>query len=90
MTDDSTEEIYPLSATVVKVVEPEYLEFLIVNASGGAIENVFLRVQFHDHGDTTRLTLHQGPFTDEMRDLTFEGWNQSFDKLDVIFEKAAQ
>jgi hypothetical protein len=47
-------------------------------------------VQFHDHGDTTRLTLHQGPFTDEMRDLTFEGWNQSFEKLDVIFEKAAQ
>jgi uncharacterized protein YndB with AHSA1/START domain len=84
MSDDTTDEIYPLSATVVTVVEGEYLEFLIVNAKGGEIEDVFLRVQFHDHGESTRLTLHQGPFTPELRNLTFDGWTQSFDKLDTI------
>jgi hypothetical protein len=35
-----------------------------------------LRVQFHDHGDT-RMTLHQGPFTPEFRDLTRAGWMHS-------------
>ncbi len=88
MTDDTTDEIYPLSATVLTVVEGEYLEFLIVNAKGGEIEDVFLRVQFHDHGDTTRLTLHQGPFTPELRDLTLDGWTQSFDKLDITLKEA--
>jgi uncharacterized protein YndB with AHSA1/START domain len=50
----------------------------------GDVEDVILRIQFHDHGETTRMTLHQGPFTPEFRDLTRDGWLQSFDKLDAI------
>lgn len=89
MTDDASGEIYPLSATFLKIEEPEYLELHIATASQGEIENVVLRIQFHDHGDSTRMTLHQGPFTPENRDLTIEGWEQSFEKLDTIFEGAA-
>ena len=89
MTDDASGETYPLSATFVRIDEPEYLELVIATASNGAIENVVLRVQFHDHGDATRMTLHQGPFSPEHRDQTVEGWDQSFAKLDTILEGAA-
>ena len=89
MTDDASGAVYPLSATFLKIIEPEYLELHIATASEGEIENVVLRLQFHDHGETTRLTLHQGPFTPENRDLTIDGWEQSFTKLDTVFEGAA-
>lgn len=88
MTDDNSGEIYPVSATFLKIVEPEYLEMHIASARNGEIEDVVLRIQFHDHGDTTRMTLHQGPFTPKIRDLTVGGWEQSFDKLDTAFEGA--
>jgi uncharacterized protein YndB with AHSA1/START domain len=88
MVGDVTCELYPLSSRITKVIEGEYLEMIIESASSGQIENVFLRVQFHDHGETTRMTLHQGPFTPEFRDLTTDGWVQSFAKLDAIFEGA--
>jgi hypothetical protein len=42
-----------------------------------------LRIWLHDHGDKTRMTLHQGPFTPEFRDMTVDGWNESFVKLDA-------
>jgi hypothetical protein len=29
------------------------------------------------------MTLHQGPFTPEFRDMTVDGWNESFLKLDA-------
>jgi uncharacterized protein YndB with AHSA1/START domain len=89
MTDDASGEVFPLSATFLRIVEPEYLELHIASAAGGQIEDIVLRIQFQDHGDTTRMTLHQGPFTPENRDLTIEGWDQSFLKLDTIFEGAA-
>ena len=88
MTDDVSGDVYPLTATFLKIVEPEYLEMHIATASQGAIEDVILRIQFHNHGETTRMTLHQGPFTPENRDLTIEGWEQSFVTLDTIFEGA--
>lgn len=89
MTDDASGEVYPLSATFLAINEPEYLELHIASASNGEIEDVILRITFHDHGPTTRMTLHQGPFTPENRDLTIEGWEQSFITLDTILEGAA-
>ncbi len=89
MTDDATGEVYPLSATITMAIEPEYLEMIVsAQASTGHLEDIVLRVQFHDHGNTTRMTLHQGPFTPEIRDLTADGWNQSFERLHAIFEGA--
>jgi uncharacterized protein YndB with AHSA1/START domain len=89
MTNDTSGEIYPLSATITKAIEPEYLEMVVsAQSSAGDLEDIVLRIQFHDHGDSTRMTLHQGPFTPEVRDLTADGWNQSFARLNTIFEGA--
>jgi uncharacterized protein YndB with AHSA1/START domain len=85
MVDDTTGAHYPMSATIVKVIEFEYLEMTVSAETGvGDLEGVFLRVTFHDHGETTRMTMHQGPFTDEQRELTTNGWGESFVTLDAI------
>lgn len=77
--------VYPVEATLVRVVEHEYLEgVLSAETEHGDIEKVVLRVQFHDHGDKTRITLHQGPFEPEFRDMTRDGWTESFEKIDAI------
>lgn len=77
--------VYPITATIVHAVEHEYLEMNMgAQTSQGDVEDVILRIQFHDHGDKTRITMHQGPFTPEFRDLTRDGWEQSFTKLDSV------
>ncbi len=86
MADDASGEVYPLSSRITRVVPPEYLEMIVdARSSIGELDHIILRVQFHDHGETTRMTLHQGPFDDAARDLTTTGWNESFVKLDAIF-----
>lgn len=77
--------VYPISASILEIVEHEYLEVVMSAETGiGEIDNLHLRVQFHDHGDRTRVTMLQGPFLPEQRDLTRDGWTESFEKLDVI------
>lgn len=83
MTDEAG--VYPIAATILAITEHQYLEILMSADTGlGQVEQVYLRIQFHDHGDTTRMTLHQGPFTPELRDMTRDGWIESFDKMDAI------
>ncbi|NYF11135.1 uncharacterized protein YndB with AHSA1/START domain [Leifsonia sp. AK011] len=83
MKDDAG--VYPLRTTIVEIVEHEYLECIMsAQTSAGDIENVILRVQFHDHGQTTRLTMHQGPFGEEFREQTRAGWLESFEKIDAL------
>ena len=90
LTMKDAEGEYPVRATITKLVEHEYLELkLKSDTSAGFLDNEILRIQFHDHGDQTRITLHQGPFTPEFRDLTRDGWNESFVKLDTILAGAA-
>ena len=43
-----------------------------------------LRLEFHDDGGKTRLLLRQGPFTKQMEDMSREGWNSSFTRLDTL------
>lgn len=77
--------VYPIDATLVRVVEHEYLEGIVSAETGvGDIDRVHLRVQFHDHGDKTRITMVQGPFEPEFLDMTREGWTESFEKIDAI------
>lgn len=84
MADENGE--YPITATITKLIEHEYLEIhMRSDTSAGFLDNEILRIQFHDHGEKTRITLHQGPFTPEFRDLTREGWDSQFGKLDAIF-----
>jgi len=79
----------PIRGTIVELIDEELLVVRLDAETGvGDLSAVLLRVQFHDHGDRTRVTLHQGPFTAEQRDLTTEGWELSFVKLDTILEGA--
>jgi uncharacterized protein YndB with AHSA1/START domain len=76
--------VYPIEAEILVAAPPQYLELrLSASTERGEVDDVILRVQFHDHGEATRMTLHQGPFTPEFRDLTRDGWMQSFEKLDA-------
>lgn len=81
MVDDLTSERYPMRATLSAVAPPEYLEGR-AEIPGG--EAVTLRIWLHDHGDRTRLTLHQGPFSDQHRRMTASGWEGSFEKIDAM------
>lgn len=77
--------VYPISAEILVMDAPTYLEVRMeAQTEHGALDDIIMRIQFHDHGDTTRLTLHQGPFDADARDLTIDGWTQSFEKLDAI------
>jgi hypothetical protein len=63
-------------------VEPE----LIVLRSDpmpqvGMHDPTVVRVEFHDHGDKTRMTLSDSPLPPEGRDHAAAGWSAAFDKL---------
>jgi len=44
-------------------------------------EGTLLRVELHDHGAKTRMTLSDGPYPAEGRGPAEAGWNAAFDKL---------
>jgi uncharacterized protein YndB with AHSA1/START domain len=86
MVDNETGAEYPIRSTIVEVEKPVYfLGEAEADTSEGSLEKLFLRVEFHDHGEKTRVTLHQGPFTAEFRDMTTAGWEESFVKMDGQF-----
>ena len=86
MVDNETSEHYPIRAKLVVVIPPEYLEGLETGNSAemSPAGGIRLRIWLHDHGDKTRMTLHQGPFNAPFRDMTADGWNESFLKIDAI------
>lgn len=89
MVDNETGAEYPVVATILEVVAPEYfLASQEADTSAGFLENMRLHVQFHDHGEKTRVTIHQGPFTAEFRDMTIDGWEASFVTMDAAIAEA--
>ena len=67
---------------IIELVEPE----LIVLRSDpmpevGMPEPTVTRVEFHDHGAKTRMTLSDGPYPREARGHAEAGWGAAFDKL---------
>lgn len=87
MVDNTTGEFYPVISELTEVVKPELFAG-VAKAVPEASQtlNLSLRVEFHDHGEKTRVSLHQGPFTPEFRDMTHAGWEESFVKMDALFE----
>ena len=72
---------FAIGYEIVELVEPE----LIVLRSDpmpdmGMHEPTLTRVEFHDHGDKTRMTLTDGPYP-EGGGHAEAGWNGAFDKL---------
>jgi uncharacterized protein YndB with AHSA1/START domain len=70
---------------ILELVEPQ----LIVLRSDpmpemGMHEPTVVRVEFHDHGDKTRMTLSDGPQPAAGRGHAEAGWNAAFDKLALV------
>ncbi len=90
MVDDTHGGSFPMRGTIVEFVEPE---LIVIEASAesrrGHLDALTLRIQFHDHGDRTRITLHQGPFDPDALHATEAGWLESFDKIDRILAAGA-
>ena len=72
-----------------EIVELDEPELLVLRSDPmpemGMHEGTVVRVELHDHGDKTRMTLSDGPLPPEARDHAGAGWNAAFDKLaDVV------
>jgi hypothetical protein len=59
-------------------------ELLVGAADAPDGTKMHLRLEFHDEDGKTRLVLRQGPFAQEMADMTRAGWDSSFGKLDDL------
>ena len=75
---------FPVGYDIIELVEPE----LIVLRSDpmpevGMHEPTVTRVEFHDHGDKTRMTLSDGPYPAGGGHAE-AGWNSAFEKLAVL------
>jgi uncharacterized protein YndB with AHSA1/START domain len=75
---------FPIGYEIIELVEPE----LIVLRSDpmpevGMHEPTVTRVEFHDHGDKTRMTLSDGPYPAGGGHAE-AGWNSAFEKLAVL------
>jgi uncharacterized protein YndB with AHSA1/START domain len=73
---------FTIGYEIVELVEPE----LIVLRSdpmpeAGMLEPPVVRVEFHDHGDKTRMTLSDSPHPPASRGPAEAGWSAAFDKL---------
>ncbi len=77
--DGGTE--FPIGYDIVELVEPE---LLVLRSDPmpelGMHEPTVTRVEFHDHGTKTRMTLSDGPYPGGGGHAE-AGWNAAFDKL---------
>jgi uncharacterized protein YndB with AHSA1/START domain len=76
---------FAIGYDILELVEPE----LIVLRSdpmpeAGMHEPVVLRVEFHDHGAKTRMTLSDGPYPSEGSSHADAGWSAAVDKLAAL------
>ena len=80
--DGGTE--YALGYEIIELVEPE---LLVLRSDPmpevGMNESTVTRVEFHDHGEKTRMTMTDGPYP-QGRAQAEAGWGSAFDKLDAL------
>ena len=85
--DEDASQMSPINATIEEIVENELLVgYEEVKGFPGLPDGtwLYMRLEFHDEGGKTRLVIKQGPFTQELADMTREGWGSSFTKLDTL------
>lgn len=74
---------------IVELVEPE---LLVLRSDPmpemGLHEPTFTRVELHDHGPKTRMTLSDGPYP-AGREHAEAGWNSAFEKLATALARAS-
>jgi uncharacterized protein YndB with AHSA1/START domain len=76
---------FPVGYEIVELVEPS---LLVLRSDPmpevGMHEPTITRVELHDHGSKTRMTLSDGPYP-AGRGHAEAGWNAAFDKLAARF-----
>jgi uncharacterized protein YndB with AHSA1/START domain len=80
---------FAIGYEIVELVEPE----LIVLRSdpmpeAGMHEPTVVRVEFHDHGRGTRMTLSDGPFPAAAREHAAAGYEAALDKLTRLLDRS--
>jgi uncharacterized protein YndB with AHSA1/START domain len=85
MVESAGAAVYPVDFEVVQISAPE----LLVLASEpqpeiGLPHRMITRVVFELHGDGTRVTITQGPHTDEMEGQAAMGWQGALNKLERL------
>lgn len=82
----------PVNSTFVEVVENQLLVgYETAEGFPGVADGtrLSLSIEFIAEGDGTRLELRQGPFPEQMREMSEVGWTQSFYKLDGLLATPA-
>lgn len=83
----------PVNSTFSEVVENQLLVGYEIARGFPGVEDgtkLGLSIEFLPEGDGTRLELRQGPFPEQMQELSAVGWNQSFFKLDGLLATPAK
>lgn len=82
MIDRQSGRRYPLRYQIVELVVPELLVLRCPPMPEmGLPHGVTTRVELHDHGAKTRMTLSDGPYPSPRRGHADAGWNAAFEKL---------
>jgi uncharacterized protein YndB with AHSA1/START domain len=71
---------FAISYEIIELVEPELL-VMRSDPMPGHRDGTVVRVQLHDHGPKTRMTLSDGPFPAAGRDHAEAGYESALDKL---------
>jgi uncharacterized protein YndB with AHSA1/START domain len=78
---------YPLHYEIVELVEPELIVLRCPPMPEmGLPEGTVTRIELHDHGDKTRMTLSDDPYPRDAGGHAEAGWNGAFDKLALLLE----
>jgi uncharacterized protein YndB with AHSA1/START domain len=71
---------FSIAYEIVELVEPELI-VLRSDPMPGMHDQLVVRVELHDHGDKTRMTLSDSPHPPASRGHAEAGWSSAFDKL---------
>jgi uncharacterized protein YndB with AHSA1/START domain len=75
---------HPVRYEIVELVEPALIVLRCEPMPEiGLPEGTLTRVEFHDHGEKTRMMLSDGPYPVEGREHAEAGWDGAFRKLAV-------
>jgi uncharacterized protein YndB with AHSA1/START domain len=91
--NDNPEWRAPINSTFTEVVENRRLVgYEVASGFPGVVDGtkISLSIDFITEGEGTRLELRQGPFPEQMRDMSATGWGQSLHKLAALLETPDQ
>ena len=79
---------FPVRYSIVELLAPELIVLRCEPMPEmGLPEATFTRVELHDHGEKTRMTLSDGPYPPVGRGHAEAGWHGALEKLAVLLAR---